>query len=856
MGRVVKAYDPRLDRRVAIKLIRHERSTSQRARQRFRREARLVAALNHPSVIQIHDILDTPEGDALVMELVDGRSLADILQEGPVALPVALQLIQEITAGLGTAHRQGIVHRDLKPGNVMVTTEGQAKLLDFGLAKRRSLLDESEISHEEERLGTPRWMSPEQILGQEPGPQSDLFSLGVLFYELVTGAYPFESRAGQSRWQMICQQPHPSALSHRPDLDPRLATLIDRLLHKEPMHRPKDSQEVLDRLDDLSTFTAVPTAASPTAVAQDPTLDGSRTWEAMPPSITPSAKPEVAESAAPQPVGTSWWNLKTASASFVLIGLAVFGWFLATTSNNPPDRAVVALRPDIGEGSESQETEILRIASYQGILSTLLSFENMVVLPPERAQDLGDDPAKVARAIAADDVLSTQIDCQGPECLLILQRFGSEGDLLWTDHFMADPNRPWLLEEALAGYLRQGFQPTKVKDGWQRNNVRPEDYERYLQLRYEFDTHEETRLDSEQFLFELEQIRLGSPRFVEAYVLTVDILLFQQGHRSQDVGQAQVYRLLQQAQELAPFDPRPATRRFQFALKQQDFEEATRQLAVLDRIAPGDATTLGLHGLLERKQGNTEPALRLLEQAVARRPSFYWLFQLAWTESQSGRSDQAREHLNQLLERHPGHFAARSLLAQIELLNGSLERAVTLYSQLVETSPQVTELSNLGTALMLNRQFEAADVQFQRALALDPDNPFLLLNAADSLVLAEKSGAEALYRRVAEHSSLLDDWQSRTVKAQALAHLGEKTAAVQHVQEALRQAPGHEQAAYEASLVYSLTGELTSARVNARQALDLGMNPVFFSLPWFESLHDDPELAHRLQRKGTPTTDF
>ncbi|MCP4654978.1 MAG: serine/threonine protein kinase [bacterium] len=248
MGVVYRAFDERLNRAVAIKLVPTE-ATEARAQARFRREALVVAQLNHPAIVQIFDLMEWGHHTCIVMELVEGRTLEELLAEGPLAVGHGLSLAREITDALAHAHAKGIVHRDLKPANVMVTPAGYAKILDFGIAKLLHHSVESEITAAGVLMGTFSYMSPEQVTGVPIDHRSDLFSLGTLLYQTFTGQGPFLGQGSYAILAKVVMYPHLPACELNPELPEELSTLIDRLLEKNPERRPQSAEEVMRILD-------------------------------------------------------------------------------------------------------------------------------------------------------------------------------------------------------------------------------------------------------------------------------------------------------------------------------------------------------------------------------------------------------------------------------------------------------------------------------------------------------------------------------------------------------------------------------------------------------------------------------
>ena len=252
MGAVYRAYDQRLERTVAIKHVHPDTAEDSRARDRLRREARAVASLNHPAIVQIFDIVEMDDGDWIVMELVDGETVHKLVEQGKLGLLQALHLGREIAEGLAEAHAKGIVHRDLKTENVMVNAAGRAKILDFGLAKKIwKGQGEGSISVQGAILGTGRAMSPEQAMGEDIDHRSDLFSLGSLLYEVVTGKPPFLGSSIFHTLAQVCSDRQKPAIEINPQVPAPLSALIDELLEKNPSQRPQSAEDVARGLIDI-----------------------------------------------------------------------------------------------------------------------------------------------------------------------------------------------------------------------------------------------------------------------------------------------------------------------------------------------------------------------------------------------------------------------------------------------------------------------------------------------------------------------------------------------------------------------------------------------------------------------------
>jgi serine/threonine protein kinase len=245
MGSVWKAEDTRLNRLVALKALSSHLADDDEARQRFIREAQAASALNDPHITTIHDLLDVDGQHFICMEYVEGKTIRDILETGHVSVRKAVDIILQSAEALGAAHRKGILHRDIKSANIMVSMEGNVKVMDFGLAL---LADSSQLTRTGTTMGTLAYSSPEQLTGRPYDERSEIWSLGVVLYELLTGQRPFRSASeGEVVFEIINnEQDGPSQI--RSEVPVEIDALITRMLDKDPELRFQDCGELIQAL--------------------------------------------------------------------------------------------------------------------------------------------------------------------------------------------------------------------------------------------------------------------------------------------------------------------------------------------------------------------------------------------------------------------------------------------------------------------------------------------------------------------------------------------------------------------------------------------------------------------------------
>lgn len=845
MGEVFAARHSALDRLVAIKRIREEQQASSESRQRLRREARLAAKLNHPSIVQVYDVIQQDDFDCIVMEYVEGTSLHQLLKSGPIDFRQLLPLAVEIAEALAEAHRRGIIHRDLKPENILVALNGRAKVTDFGVAK--SLLEnEPDLTHDSALVGTCRAMSPEQARGEPLDHRSDLFSLGSLLYEALSGNSPF---AGENQLATINRinhsQPQPLG-GLRTEIPTELSSLVDQLLQKAPLARPRSASEVACELARLAE-------ANPPSQ----TLETAAT-ELAAPTAEQAIRPPAARHRKSRPSTARIRPLQTIAGlalAAVLVVVPVL-WLGSQESTETPGILYAAVLPPVVEGSLSTgDPELtaygIRVAAQRG----LLNLSGVAALSLNRVDQAENQVgrAKLRSFLAVNEFVQPALLCAEMACQVTLSRIRSEDETtVWTDTFHVLANDPAHSARVVASRLARSYPQRLVRQRELLQEVDPVDYYRYLELRNQLNTRQASL---EEVRAKLSLIRESSPRFADVYSMEADILREQFFDSRRPDQLRESLALAQKAHQLAPHDPTHLRSLFQIALEGGRLEIAREAVAGLEDLMPMGTEVAVRRALLLEREGKGEAALRIMENAIARFPSGSNLFNLANLQYRWGRLEEARQNLGLLLDRFPQDYRATSFLAQLELAGGDPQRAASLYEELVKRKPEYKELDSLGLSYFLMGRYEKAVENFSRALDLVPTSPVATLNLADALqMVGENAESVRLYQQVIDKverdPSSAEQWQMLTVKAQAWAHLGEERKAVTSVQRALRLSPENPQAAFEAALVYVLVGDETSALVNAENAVRGGFERRWFSLPWFEPLMKDVQF---LRLVGAPT---
>ncbi len=817
MGVLYRARDPKLGREVAIKLLTDQLSESSEHRLRFEQEAQAASMLGHPNIVTIYEIGDHDGLPYIAMEVVEGRSLRDLIEEGFPSIKNLVSVAMQIAHGLAAAHEKGITHRDLKPENVMVTRRGLVKLLDFGLAKITPLpigIDEPtadfEIVTQPGRvLGTVGYMSPEQARGLRVDFRSDQFALGGIVYEMLAGRRPFRGGTPLDTLSAILnQEPEPLA-----ELVPRtpqpLVWLAERCLAKDPDARyastldiARELESILARMSETGTLTST----IPLVVA------GRRRW-------------------LPFAIGAG------AVAAFLL----AFGLFLRLSGapgeidvaarGTPPQRVVVLPFRDLsGTPSGSLVGE-----GFAETVSVRLGESRALALLPTDALDVaGSDLLAAARRSGAELILRGSLQFEGERVRATYTLIAAAGEQIAAGSAEGTGARLLDLQDEVARSVARAL---GIVTGAAEPGPRTFDQDRYLEAlghlrRYENPASVDSAIATLEDLGGSAAVLSALARaYLAKYSLTEERRWVERAIATS-----------QRAVELDPANGRVRETLGQVELQLGDPESAEREFASLLAAQPNSGEAqLGLAKALDQ-QGKTEPAERAYRRAIRMLPGWWGPHNsLGVFLLYQGRLDEATRSFEEAIRISPDNTRAITNLGTALQQMGKHPQAIAEYERSIAIRPTPFALSNLGTCrFMLGRYGQAAEA-YRRAAALQPSNAVVWLNLGDALRWSGEDPAEAnaAYRRTVE---LLEadlevtprDADRLLTLALALAHLGEPESARRHARGALDIDSSNSYFIYQAALVELATGDREAALDGIDRALRAGY-PV-------ESVLRDPEL--------------
>jgi serine/threonine protein kinase/Tfp pilus assembly protein PilF len=453
MGEVYQAEDTRLGRNVALKLLPEEFLEDRHALGRFQTEARAASALNHPNICTIYDFAEDQGQPFISMELLEGKTLREIIQRAPLNIDLILDIGTQVATGLEKAHERGIIHRDVKPANIILTRDGHAKILDFGMAK----LSEEQPAVVEKRLTTPGspvgtivYMSPEQVRGEELDTRTDLFSLGMVLYEMTTGQLPFTGTTSGAVFDEILHMAPIPPLRINPETPDELERIIDKCLEKDPDLRYQSARELLADLKRLSRDSD----------------------SAILPTVIPPKKANF---------GLDW---RLGPIVAAIIGLAIVLWSSGIFESPPVDASIGVVPFQNSSGDPAQEA--LADGLTEDIVAVLSKISGLSVY---RFKGIEESPEDKAADLGVATLLEGTIRRAGDK-IRVSTRFvnAQSGRVLWSENYDQELEDVFALQREIAlqvaGALEVELLPGEVSDVTVSPTDSVEAYDLYLQGRF------------------------------------------------------------------------------------------------------------------------------------------------------------------------------------------------------------------------------------------------------------------------------------------------------------------------------------------------------------------------------------
>jgi len=836
MGAVYRAEDTTLHRTVALKFLPESVARAAKVHERLKREARTASALNHPNICTIYEVGDDAGEMFIAMEYIEGRTLSELIRQGPLPMDKVLRYSSQIGSALAHAHERGVIHGDLKPPNIIVTPGGEAKILDFGLARRsdplefdRKTLETAPTGGDDALGGTFPYMAPEQIEGSDASTRTDIWSFGIVLYEMICGTRPFQGANLFLLSNSILRDP-PKPLPHT--VPPGLKTVVSRCLEKEPERRYRRAGEARAALE-----------------ATGPSMDQ---------GVIPSQV-------------TERFHLRSALIAFALIVLAAVGILAirnnkshrAASSPNPmPSRVLLGVLPPVDSGDPAQSAfDTGLVDTLNSRLGELSARHSLSVIPMN---------STIEKRVTTIDGAREQF---GVNLVLVLNIQRASGNVR-VNYVLMDARThlqvrsgtitasladPFALQdqvfEKVAASLELQLEPQEEQALASHGTAEPAAFDFYTQgLGYLQDYVVPEKVENAITLFRraLEKdpnYAAATAGLGEAYWRK-----FQLTHDHQWTDAA--VSTCQKASQLGPNLALARSCLGRALSAQGSYEKAVEQYRRALVLDPGSDDAYGGLAAAYEKLGRLQEAEKLYKQAITARPAYWatynWLglFYMAHT-----RYDEAAAMFIQVTSLAPDSFIGFYNLGGVRVLQGNYSEAIPLFERSLNIRPTANALSNLGTVHFQMRRYSESASDFERAVKLDDKNYELWGNLGDAYYWTPGRREEASRAYSTAISLGEENLRHNPRDAQLAAYLGqyhamrgEQKPALDKIGAALRLQPNSQDVQFVSAIVYQQFGDSSRALNALEKAVSLGIAPeTVRDTPNFDALRANPRFLALIQ---------
>jgi eukaryotic-like serine/threonine-protein kinase len=750
-GTVYKAIDSKLGRTVVIKVLPAELTAKEANLKRFEREARLASALDHPNICTIYDLNEINGIHFIAMQYIEGRNVRQLVNGRPLSLESALSIALQTTDALDAAHARGIIHRDIKAGNVMVTPGGQVKVLDFGLAKlldeeaaRTSGIHHTELTEVGIPYGTATYAAPEQARGDRVDARADIFSTGVLLYELLSGSWPFKGKtAVDVRHAVLHDEPAPLSQVRPGRIPARLQQIIDKALAKDPRHR---YQRISQFADDLRSVIREVGVDSLPGIDDSHALVAPKHMNAGSPVaralrwLTRKATSETASSGSDRRTGASDKDESP------------------VTSLADGERKSVAILPFKNVGND-KETDFYQFSLADAVITELARVRSLVVRPSSvivKYQNRQVDPAEAGQELSVDAILTATFLRAGNRLRVTAQLLDvMTSEILWSERIDADASDIMNVQDTIVKHIVEGLrlelspdEADELAKGATTDAAASEEYLRGRDALANFIYH---TIEREQLDTAIEHFRRAieiDSNFALAYSALGSCYVNRvlKGH-----GEAGDHEKAKVAFKKAlALDPRLLEARMQMViiyLTSSQKQKARAEVEMLRSEYPNDPGVQFVRGIVARLDGEYDRALRSFDRMVRLNPGERVV--ASYNRSRifmyQGLYEEALHELDQGAEIEPEHPMIKVFRARVLYYRKEVDAATRILGQVLERQPHMDGMRPiLAICLSAQGQHSKANEQLTHKVRLAAESDYDISYWLASAYLLQGRQVEAL----------------------------------------------------------------------------------------------------------------
>jgi serine/threonine protein kinase/Flp pilus assembly protein TadD/TolB-like protein len=821
MGAVYKARDRELDRLIALKVIRPELANDPAILARFKQELILSRNITHKNVVRIFDLGEADGIRFISMEYVDGEDLRTILRrEGKFASKDAISVVEQVCRALDSAHTEGVIHRDLKPQNIMRDKHGRIVVMDFGLA--RSLGDNG-MTQTGAIVGTIEYMSPEQALGSTLDQRSDIFSVGLIFYELLTGKAPYEADTAIASLMKRTREEARSASDVDASIPKSLSAIVSRCLEREPANRYHSAVELLQQ---LTSWQANPNISADTLSQMIP---------------HPIVRPSRFHLELP---GKSWMWI---AGAVLVIALATFAGRTVLNHAAPSAGEVVEGIPSLKQGKYVAILPLKKVGDEkalgyvadgieEALAAKLFQLKEVHLASSDSvdkavAKDL--PPSKLARELGVNLILQGMVQGNSDKLRVTLSLDdAASGKRVWSQDFSGASGDLLALEDQIYGNVSTALALKPTDEEQARVGAHPTEnvkaYDLYLQGRNTL-RNGHSQDDYHQAVALFDQAIDKDPNFALAYTGLADSSLRMYGETKESIWAQKATLAAQHAEQLSNNLPEVHLSLGSVYSVTGKNTEAVTELKKALELAPNSDEAYRNLGDAYSRSGQTDEGIAAYQKAIAAN-AYNWLNHGALGKAyfELGDTAKALPEFQKVIELAPDNPLGYGDIGSLYLRDGKWSESIPEFQKALALAPDSSTYSNLGTAYFFLKNYDQATKMYEKAVAMTPNDEVLLGNLGDSYRWSGHSDqAGAAYSKAI--SLAFQELQVNPRSASIMGDLGllyakkgDATNALQYTKQARSIKPDDPQLLYSEAQVETMIGKPEEALKPLKEAMAKG----------------------------------